>query len=198
VVAGDGDAVVAVDDDVLVADPVDGDARQRKAAGLRRPQRLPPLAGGRVGAERRGKAPRLAALDRAGDRVERARLHAERAPWRATGPARGVVDDPERVGAATGQPVPQRPATSGGVRGRSPPVEPPSRRAPRRRLRQSEGGDRRRRAIERGEISPNADAKTVIEAVLGPLYFRLLVSGDSIDDAFLKRIVDLAAAGAGA
>ena len=25
------------------------------------------------------------------------------------------------------------------------------------------------RAIERGEISPNADAKTVIEAVLGPL-----------------------------
>lgn len=34
-----------------------------------------------------------------------------------------------------------------------------------------------RRAIERGEIPPGTDARTVIEGVLGPLHLRFLISG---------------------
>jgi hypothetical protein len=31
----------------------------------------------------------------------------------------------------------------------------------------------------------------VIEALLGPLYFRLLVTGQSLDDAYIESVVDL-------
>lgn len=48
------------------------------------------------------------------------------------------------------------------------------------------------RAIERGEASPDVDPKTTIETILGPIYFRLLMTGEPPDDAFLVRIVDLA------
>ena len=51
------------------------------------------------------------------------------------------------------------------------------------------------RAIERGEASTDADPKTVIEAVLGPIYFRLLLTGEPADDAFVSGIVDLALEG---
>jgi AcrR family transcriptional regulator len=51
------------------------------------------------------------------------------------------------------------------------------------------------RAIERGEVPPGTDPEAVIEAVLGPVYFRLLVTGTRPDPEFIERIVDFVAAG---
>jgi AcrR family transcriptional regulator len=50
------------------------------------------------------------------------------------------------------------------------------------------------RAIERGEIG-QVDPETVIEAVLGPPYFRVLVSRRPVTDEFLRTTVDLVVAG---
>ena len=47
------------------------------------------------------------------------------------------------------------------------------------------------RAMDRGEIDPRVDAGLLIEALLGPLYFRLLVTGEPLDDEFIEGIVDL-------
>jgi AcrR family transcriptional regulator len=52
-----------------------------------------------------------------------------------------------------------------------------------------------KRAIARGELPEDTDPDLVIEAVLGPLYFRLLISGGSLDMAFAERVVDFALAG---
>lgn len=49
------------------------------------------------------------------------------------------------------------------------------------------------RAIARGELPPDTDPRTVIEAVLGPIYFRLLVLGEQPDPAFVERLVGLIA-----
>ena len=51
------------------------------------------------------------------------------------------------------------------------------------------------RAVARGEVAPGTDPRTVIEAVLGPLYFRRLVTGSPPDREFVERIVDLVAMG---
>jgi AcrR family transcriptional regulator len=50
------------------------------------------------------------------------------------------------------------------------------------------------RAIERGEIPP-VDPAGVIEAVLGPPYFRALVTGRPVTDEFLAGTVDLVLTG---
>jgi AcrR family transcriptional regulator len=47
------------------------------------------------------------------------------------------------------------------------------------------------RAIERGELPAGTDPKLVIETLLGPLYFRLLVTREPCDDAFVERVVDI-------
>lgn len=51
------------------------------------------------------------------------------------------------------------------------------------------------RAIERGELAPGTDARFVIEAVGGPIWFRTFVVGGSADDLFLERVVDTAVGG---
>jgi AcrR family transcriptional regulator len=48
-----------------------------------------------------------------------------------------------------------------------------------------------RRARDRGEIAPETESRPVIEALLGPLYFRLLVTGQSLDDAYIESVADL-------
>ncbi|MCE7003673.1 TetR/AcrR family transcriptional regulator [Kibdelosporangium philippinense] len=53
------------------------------------------------------------------------------------------------------------------------------------------------RAIRRGEIPP-VDPAELIEAVLGPPYFRALVAGRPVTDDFLVRTVDLVLNGVGA
>jgi AcrR family transcriptional regulator len=52
-----------------------------------------------------------------------------------------------------------------------------------------------RRAVARGEAPEGIDAKAVIEAVLGPVYFRLIVTGEPPDREFIVRIADMVAAG---
>ena len=47
------------------------------------------------------------------------------------------------------------------------------------------------RARDRGEVGPRTQSWPVIEMVLGPLYFRLLVTGEPIDDDFIGGIVEL-------
>jgi AcrR family transcriptional regulator len=47
------------------------------------------------------------------------------------------------------------------------------------------------RAIERGEVAAGTDARRVIEAVLGPLHLRLLLTGEPVDRSFLEGIVDV-------
>jgi AcrR family transcriptional regulator len=48
-----------------------------------------------------------------------------------------------------------------------------------------------RRARDRGEINARTADSPVIESLLGALYFRLLVSGEAIDDDFVESIADL-------
>jgi AcrR family transcriptional regulator len=47
------------------------------------------------------------------------------------------------------------------------------------------------RASVRGEIDTTRASYPVIEALLGPLYFRLLVTGEPVDDGYIEGIVDL-------
>jgi AcrR family transcriptional regulator len=46
------------------------------------------------------------------------------------------------------------------------------------------------RAIERGEVDGATDPTEVIEAVIGPIHLRLLLTGRPVDDAFVERTVD--------
>jgi AcrR family transcriptional regulator len=52
------------------------------------------------------------------------------------------------------------------------------------------------RAIERGEIAPGTDPTRVIEAVVGPIHLRLLLTGEPVDRAFLEGIVEVVVDGA--
>ncbi|WP_405391196.1 TetR/AcrR family transcriptional regulator [Streptomyces sp. NBC_01102] len=51
-------------------------------------------------------------------------------------------------------------------------------------------------AVERGELPAGTDAGEVIRAVSAPLYYRLLASGDPLDEATADRAADAAAAAA--
>ncbi len=50
------------------------------------------------------------------------------------------------------------------------------------------------RARDRGEIGAQAPHRPVVEALLGPLYFRLLVTGEALDDGYIEDIADLVCA----
>jgi AcrR family transcriptional regulator len=51
------------------------------------------------------------------------------------------------------------------------------------------------RAIERGEIAAGTDPRRAIEAVLGPIHLRLLLTGEPVDQPFLEGIVDIVVEG---
>lgn len=51
-------------------------------------------------------------------------------------------------------------------------------------------------AAERGEVPPGTDPDEVIRAVSAPLYYRLLASGDPLDDAAAERAAEAAAVAA--
>ena len=51
------------------------------------------------------------------------------------------------------------------------------------------------RAIERGEVAAGTDPRLVIEAVLGPIHLRLLLTGERVDRSFLEGIVDVIVGG---
>ena len=51
------------------------------------------------------------------------------------------------------------------------------------------------RAVARGEAAADTDPQAVIEAVLGPVYFRLLVTGEPVDAAYTDAVAAVVAAG---
>ena len=53
-----------------------------------------------------------------------------------------------------------------------------------------------RQAVERGELPEGTDAQEVIRAVSAPLYYRLLTTGDRLDEAAADRAAEAAAAAA--
>ena len=53
------------------------------------------------------------------------------------------------------------------------------------------------RAAERGELPADANPHATIEQVVAPVYFRALLSGETIDDAFVRGCVSRALAAAG-
>jgi hypothetical protein len=57
-------------------------------------------------------------------------------------------------------------------------------------------GELIRRGISRGELPGGTDPDLVIEALIAPLYLRLLVLDWPIDPAYAERIVDLVLDGA--
>ncbi len=52
------------------------------------------------------------------------------------------------------------------------------------------------RAIDRGELATNADANLIIETLIGPLWVRLLLTGEPITETLADRAAALVAAGA--
>jgi AcrR family transcriptional regulator len=53
-------------------------------------------------------------------------------------------------------------------------------------------------AIARGELDPTTDADLFVELAIAPLYLRVLVTGEEIDDAFVIAVTDHVITGAGA
>ncbi len=52
------------------------------------------------------------------------------------------------------------------------------------------------RAIERGELAPDSDPNLIIETLIGPLWVRLLLTGEPIDEDLADRVAELVANGA--
>lgn len=53
-----------------------------------------------------------------------------------------------------------------------------------------------RGGVERGELAPDADPGLVVEAITGPLFVRVLLSGAPLDEALVTGLVDLTLEGA--
>jgi AcrR family transcriptional regulator len=53
-----------------------------------------------------------------------------------------------------------------------------------------------KRAIDRGELTPEINANLIIEAVIGPLWVRLLLTGEPINNHLADQIAELVTAGA--
>jgi AcrR family transcriptional regulator len=45
------------------------------------------------------------------------------------------------------------------------------------------------RGIERGELRPDLDLAITIDLLFGPIYYRLLISGEALTSAFIDRLV---------
>jgi len=45
--------------------------------------------------------------------------------------------------------------------------------------------------ITRGDLAADTDIELVLDALAGPLYFRLLITGDPIDPGYARAGVDL-------
>jgi AcrR family transcriptional regulator len=52
------------------------------------------------------------------------------------------------------------------------------------------------RAVERGEVAEDVDPVVLLEALVGPLYLRLLITRERLNEAFVEKVVDLLAPGA--
>lgn len=50
-----------------------------------------------------------------------------------------------------------------------------------------------RRAVARGEVAADVDTELIIESLIGPMYLRVLVTQEPLDDAFIGRLSTLVA-----
>lgn len=48
------------------------------------------------------------------------------------------------------------------------------------------------RGVQRGELKQDVDPEICIDLIYGPLFYRLLVTGESLDEAFIKILVTYA------
>lgn len=48
------------------------------------------------------------------------------------------------------------------------------------------------RGVQRGELKQDADLEICIDLIYGPLFYRLLVTGEKLDEAFIKILVTYA------
>jgi AcrR family transcriptional regulator len=55
-----------------------------------------------------------------------------------------------------------------------------------------------RRAVGRGELPEDADERFILELGVAPVYFRIFLTRDPVDAAYLDRIVEFVLAGCGA
>lgn len=53
------------------------------------------------------------------------------------------------------------------------------------------------RAIQRGELPADTDANLIIETVVGPLWVRLILTGEALTEGLADQVAALVAAGAG-
>jgi AcrR family transcriptional regulator len=51
------------------------------------------------------------------------------------------------------------------------------------------------RGVARGDLRPDADHGLAPELLVGPVYYRFLLSGDPLDEGFAERVVDAVLAG---
>ena len=45
------------------------------------------------------------------------------------------------------------------------------------------------RGISRGELRTNLDIELIIDLIFGPLFYRLLITGDVVDEEFIKNLI---------
>ncbi|MFJ5924700.1 TetR/AcrR family transcriptional regulator [Kitasatospora sp. NPDC092948] len=50
------------------------------------------------------------------------------------------------------------------------------------------------RAARRGDLAAGADPALILDQLVGPLYYRVLISGDPVDDQYARALVDAALA----
>lgn len=46
------------------------------------------------------------------------------------------------------------------------------------------------RGISRGELNKDLDIELVIDLIFGPLFYRLLITGDAIDEDFIENVIN--------
>lgn len=51
------------------------------------------------------------------------------------------------------------------------------------------------RGIERGELNKDLDIKLSIDLIFSPLFYRLLITGETVDSAFVEQLISYAFAG---
>ncbi|MCU1401301.1 MAG: putative TetR family transcriptional regulator [Acidimicrobiales bacterium] len=48
-----------------------------------------------------------------------------------------------------------------------------------------------RRAQQRGEMAANVDLKVIVDVLVGPLFYRRLLTGDRLDRAYVNKLLDI-------
>lgn len=48
------------------------------------------------------------------------------------------------------------------------------------------------RGVKRGELKPELDLELCIDLIYGPLFYRLLVTGETLDDVFIETLINYA------